>query len=171
MNKFKRTLAILGLVLSLIIGLAATAGARIASPTVITSGTYAYIDYGGGIGQRSNYYYTPGQWDEHAYDTQTTESSREVFQSDCNLVGYNYDIYGRVYVIFASNTVRPVGTNCTFAIQTDGNLVIYQYGHGAIWSCACNRGTQYGYEHVIHSDGFFDVLWFHPGGTVIWAKP
>ncbi len=55
----------------------------------------------------------------------------------------------------------------TLVTQSDGNLVLYQNGHGAIWASNTVRGSG-SYTSVMQTDGNF-VL-YRDGGNALWAS-
>ena len=77
-----------------------------------------------------------------------------IIQNDCNLVLY---IYGTPR--WASNTGGQA-SGCYLAMQSDGNLVVYDYGNRAIW--ASNTGGE---------NGYYNLILQKDGNVVIYAKP
>lgn len=118
------------------------------APSVHAATTYQTIVYGL---NRPNYTQVRG-WSWSVRDTNGFPVGTLAFQTDCNLVDYKYTGSGNPIARWASGTVRPIGTVCTFVIQNDGNLVIYQSGHGAIWASGTNRGPTYEYNLDIDSN-------------------
>ena len=123
--------------------------------------TVAWINYGGGNGL-GNLNYAP-VWSMSAKDTAGLPVSTVTFQSDCNLVLYRRNTNGSTSVLWASNTVRPIGTPCTFVLQADGNAVIYNGSFGAIWATGTNFGSAYKYQFDVYSFGRVSVWQYENG--------
>ncbi|KAL0922368.1 hypothetical protein M5K25_006347 [Dendrobium thyrsiflorum] len=77
-----------------------------------------------------------------------------IIQNDCNLVLYSHGT-----PIWASNT-GGLASGCYLAMQTDGNLVVYDYGNRAIW--ASNTGGE---------NGYYNLILQKDGNVVIYGKP
>jgi hypothetical protein len=146
----KRMLAAFILAVSLLVFTSSPASATTIGPTSLTT-TYGYI-----IGW--NIYEHPG-WQQNVYDQNKGDVNASVnvlvFQSDCNLVQYDYwnSTNGLIlkYVAWASGTNTRIGTDCSLAFQLDGNIVIY-YGGAAHWASGTNRNLGNSYQFVFQNN-------------------
>ncbi|KAG6546534.1 hypothetical protein Mapa_012083 [Marchantia paleacea] len=86
-------------------------------------------------------------------------------QSDCNLVVYTYP--ARV-ALWASNTFLS-GTNCTAAMQVDGNMVVYNGDGSPLWSSKSYTQDYVGtFRFTIQTDGLA-VVYNMESGQILWA--
>lgn len=160
-RKIKALLCILGLALGFLVATAPQASASLS----VTD-----IRYGGGWGY-ANIYVAKG-WNTVTPDSSGRPVTQEIFQTDCNDVIKRLNANGTTTIIWASNTVRPTNTDCSMVFQQDGNKVIYQAGHGAIFATGTNRGLYGKYIAEVQSDGTAMISWFDPsyGWRIIWLK-
>lgn len=140
------------------------------SPPAHASLAVTDIRYGGGWGY-TNIYVAKG-WNTVTPDSSGRPVTQEIFQTDCNDVIKRLNANGTTTIIWASGTVRPTNTSCSMVFQQDGNKVIYQAGHGAIFATGTNRGLYYKYIAEVQSDGTALISWFRPnyGWQIIWIR-
>jgi hypothetical protein len=108
----------------------------------------------------NNDYLTPDLWYE--------ESTILVMQNDCNLVVYQIRGLpagaGGEWIHYWQSHTAGRGVNCTLAMQTDGNLVIYN-GTTPVW--ASGTYGRPGAYLVAQWDG--NMVMYPPNGAAMWA--
>ncbi|KAL5697719.1 hypothetical protein ACHQM5_028836 [Ranunculus cassubicifolius] len=82
-------------------------------------------------------------------------------QSLCNLILLDG---GRP--IWSTGTIGRA-SNCYVAMQTNGNIVLYDYGNKAMWASNTNRAGSASYYLSLQCDR--NLVIYTPQGTAIWA--